>query len=102
MSDKPMKIPDPDHPIMVERIPSRIIWLNGQLLADTRNALTLREARYPAVQYIPRIDTAMSELIRSDHTTYRSFKATAPITTRPAAANALPTQCERTRHRSTP
>jgi uncharacterized protein (DUF427 family) len=75
MSDKPMKIPGPDHPITIERNPSRVvITLNGEVLAHTRNALTLREARYPAVHYIPRADVEMSRLIRSDHTTYCPFK----------------------------
>lgn len=75
MPDKPIKIPGADHPITIERNPSRVvIRLDGQVLADTRNALTLREARYPAVYYIPRADIAMSQLVRSDHATYCPFK----------------------------
>jgi uncharacterized protein (DUF427 family) len=75
MPDKPIKIPGADHPITIERNPSRVvIRLDGQVLADTRNALTLREARYPAVYYIPRADIAMTQLIRSDHATYCPFK----------------------------
>ena len=75
MSDRPIKIPSPDHPITIERNPSRVmIRLDGRVLADTRNALTLREARYPAVHYIPRADADMSLLMRSDHTTYCPFK----------------------------
>ncbi|CAN5378953.1 DUF427 domain-containing protein [soil metagenome] len=75
MPDKPIKLPGPDHPITIERNPSRVvITLNGQVLADSSGALTLREARYPAVQYIPRADVDMDRLIRSDHTTYCPFK----------------------------
>jgi uncharacterized protein (DUF427 family) len=75
MPDKPIKIPGADHPITIERNPSRVvIRLDGQVLADTRNALTLREARYPAVYYIPRADIAMTQLVRSDHATYCPFK----------------------------
>jgi uncharacterized protein (DUF427 family) len=48
--------------------------LRGQALADTRNALTQREAKYPAVQYIPRADVDMARLIRTEHATYCPFK----------------------------
>jgi len=40
----------------------------------TREALTLREASYPAVQYIPRKDVDMSLLQRTDHATYCPYK----------------------------
>jgi uncharacterized protein (DUF427 family) len=39
-------------------------------VADTREALTLREASYPPVQYIPRKDVEMTLLARTDHATY--------------------------------
>jgi uncharacterized protein (DUF427 family) len=44
------------------------------VLADTLNALTLREAEYPEVLYIPREDADMKRLIRSEHSTYCPFK----------------------------
>ena len=75
MSHKPIKVPGPDHPITIERNPSRVVVrLDGRVLADTREALTLREARYPAVLYIPRADVRMDQLIRSEHATYCPFK----------------------------
>ena len=46
----------------------------GRIVADTREALTLREAAYPAVQYIPRKDVDMALLERTDHTTYCPYK----------------------------
>jgi hypothetical protein len=50
MADKPMKIPGPDHPISIDANPSRIVvTVGGKVIADTRDALTLREASYPAV-----------------------------------------------------
>jgi uncharacterized protein (DUF427 family) len=56
-NDKPVKIPGPDHPITIERHHARVIVMaGGQPIADTHDALTLREARYPAVLYIPRHD----------------------------------------------
>ena len=49
------RIPGPDHPITLERNPNRVvISAAGRIIADTREALTLREARYPAVFYIAR------------------------------------------------
>jgi uncharacterized protein (DUF427 family) len=75
MSDKPRKVPGPDHPISIERNPARItVTVAGHVIADTRNALTLREASYPPVQYIPRQDVAMSLLERTQHTTYCPYK----------------------------
>jgi uncharacterized protein (DUF427 family) len=52
-----IKIPGPDHPITIERNPKRVVVsIDGRVLADSRDALILREAGYPAVQYIPRKD----------------------------------------------
>jgi len=70
-----MKVPGPDHPITIQRNPSRVIVsVAGRVIADTREALTLREAAYPAVQYVPRKDVDMSLLKRTDHATYCPFK----------------------------
>jgi uncharacterized protein (DUF427 family) len=72
---KPVKIPGPDHPITIERNPARIIVsIAGRIVADTREALTLREAAYPAVQYIPRKDVDMALLERTDRATYCPYK----------------------------
>jgi uncharacterized protein (DUF427 family) len=71
MVDKVVKIPGPNHPISIEANPSRVVVkVGGKIIADTSNALTLREASYPAVQYIPRRDVDMAALVRSEHTTY--------------------------------
>jgi uncharacterized protein (DUF427 family) len=54
MAGKPVKLPAPDHPISIDANPSRVmVAVGGKVIADTRDALTLREASYPAVQYIP-------------------------------------------------
>jgi uncharacterized protein (DUF427 family) len=69
------KIPGPDHPITITSNPHRIlVKVGGRVIADTRAALTLREASYPAVQYIPIEDVDMSLLKRSAHTTYCPYK----------------------------
>lgn len=75
MSAKPVKVPGPDHPISVE--PSRIriiVRTAGRVIADTTNALTLKEASYPGVFYIPREDVDMALLQRTDHETYCPYK----------------------------
>ena len=75
MTERPIRMPDADHPITIEPNPLRVtVTLDGQILADSRNVLTLREARYPAVQYIPRADVDMARLTRTRHTTYCPFK----------------------------
>ena len=64
MSAKPIKLPGPDHPIAIERNPGRVVVrADGKILADSRNALTLRESSYPPVQYIPRADVDMTHTI---------------------------------------
>jgi uncharacterized protein (DUF427 family) len=78
MSGRPVKIPGPDHPITVEPNPSRVVVkLDGKTIADTRDALTLREADYPPVQYIPRKDVDMSLLERTNHSTHCPYKGDA-------------------------
>src|SRR2546423_837372 len=75
MTAKQMKVPGPDHPITIQRNPSRVIVsVAGRVIADTREALTLREAAYPAVQYVPSKDVDMSLLERTNHATYCPFK----------------------------
>jgi len=70
-----IKVPGPDHPITIERNAQRVIVKIADLVvADTRNALTLKEASYPAVQYIPRQDVDMTLLQRTDHSTYCPYK----------------------------
>ena len=78
MTDKPIKIPGPDHPISIEPNRSRVVvTVGGKVVADTRAALTLLEASYPAVQYIPRRDVDMAALTRSEHATYCPYKGDA-------------------------
>ena len=75
MTDKPVRIPGPDHPITIAADPAHIVvTLDGRVIADTRAALTLQEASYPAVRYIPRADTDMTLLIPTDHATYCPYK----------------------------
>ena len=78
MASRPVLSPGPDHPITIERNPRRVqVRAGGILLADTTNALTLREASLPPVQYIPRGDVDMAQLRCSDHATYCPYKGEA-------------------------
>lgn len=75
MREKIIKVPGPDHPITIEANPRRVVVsVAGCTIADTREALTLRESAYPPVQYIPRKDVDMSLLERTAHTTYCPYK----------------------------
>jgi uncharacterized protein (DUF427 family) len=88
MADNVMKIPGPDHPISIEANPSRVVVeVGGKIIAETRHALTLREASYPAVQYIPRRDVDIAALVRSDHTTYCPYKGDASYYSIPAGGD---------------
>ena len=75
MKEKLIKVPGPDHPISIERNPARVaVSVAGRVIADTNDALTLREADYPPVQYIPREDVDLAQLKRTDHATYCPYK----------------------------
>jgi uncharacterized protein (DUF427 family) len=75
MKEKQIKIPSPDHPISIERNPVRIVVsAAGRVIAETRNALTLRESDYSPVQYIPRGDVDFAQLERTEHATYCPYK----------------------------
>ena len=78
MTTKRILIPGPDHPITIEPTAGRVVvTVGGRTITDTRSALTLREAAYPAVQYIPRSDVDMSLLDRSEAASYCPYKGDA-------------------------
>jgi uncharacterized protein (DUF427 family) len=85
MTERVVKIPGPDHPITIERNPNRVVVkLGGRVIADTREALTLREAKYPPVQYIPRRNVDMAALKQSATQTYCLYKGEASYFSIPA------------------
>ena len=85
MTDRIVKTPSPDHPITIEKNPNRMVVSFGSyVVADTRDAITLREAAYPPVQYIPRKDVDMAALVRSKNTTYCPYKGEAAYFSIPA------------------
>ena len=75
MTDRPIRIPGPDHPITITPETSRVVvTVAGQDVADTRRALSLKESSYPAIVYIPREGAHMDLLERSRLTTYCPYK----------------------------
>ncbi|WP_037155018.1 DUF427 domain-containing protein [Rhizobium freirei] len=75
MSEKPVRIPGPDHPITIEEKHAHVtVSVAGKVIADTHEALALKEASYPVVIYVPRKDIDMSLLERSSHETYCPYK----------------------------
>ncbi len=73
-----MKVPGPDHPITVTPNPKRVrVRFGGHVVADTTRALSLKEASYPAVLYIPREDADMRFFAPTDHATHCPYKGDA-------------------------
>ncbi|WP_439814871.1 DUF427 domain-containing protein [Zavarzinia sp. CC-PAN008] len=78
MPDRQILEPSAAHPITIAATAGRVVvTLGDAVLADSGGALTLREATYPPVQYIPREDAAMAQLRRSTHTTWCPYKGEA-------------------------
>ncbi|MCS3729956.1 DUF427 domain-containing protein [Bradyrhizobium betae] len=73
-----MKLPGPDHPITIIPNPRRVRVTAGDIvIAETSKALTLKEAKYPAVQYVPRQDANMALLERTERVTHCPYKGDA-------------------------
>jgi uncharacterized protein (DUF427 family) len=78
MADKPVLQPGPDHPITVTPTGNRVVVIvAGKVIVDTRNALTLQEASYPPVQYVPLSDVDESALERTATESYCPYKGEA-------------------------
>jgi uncharacterized protein (DUF427 family) len=70
--------PGPDHPIDLE--PAKKRWrafFAGHVIADTDDALILKEASYPPVVYFPRDDVAMEYMSRTERATHCPYKGDA-------------------------
>jgi uncharacterized protein (DUF427 family) len=75
---KTMKLPGPDHPITITANPKRVrVTAGDTVIAETTHALTLKEAKYPAVQYVPREDARMELLQQTDRVTHCPYKGDA-------------------------
>lgn len=73
-----MKLPGPDHPITITANPRRVrVSAGGVVIAESIDALTLKEASYPGVNYLPRKDSNMALLQRSERVTHCPYKGDA-------------------------
>jgi uncharacterized protein (DUF427 family) len=76
--DRAVKIPDATHPITIRSTGSRVtVRVGGVTVAESDNALSLAEASYPVVQYIPIADVDQSLLRRAESHTYCPYKGEA-------------------------
>ena len=73
-----MQIPDSDHPITIAPAAGPVrVHFAGRIVAESAQALVLREADYPPVYYVPRGDVDMTLLARTGHETHCPFKGDA-------------------------
>jgi uncharacterized protein (DUF427 family) len=73
-----MKIPGPDHPITLEASRKRVrAAFERHVIADTDDALILREADYPPVYYLPMDDVEMGFLAKTERSTNCPYKGDA-------------------------
>ncbi len=78
MSERPVLEPTEAHPITVQPTGKHVtVRVNGEVVAETDQALTLQESTYPAVQYIPLSDVVQERLQSSDTETYCPYKGDA-------------------------
>ena len=85
MAEKPRLLPGPEHPITVTPSGKRVVvTVAGKVVADSRDALTLQEASYPAAYYVPLADVDQSLLEASETTSYCPFKGEATYYSIPA------------------
>jgi len=68
----------PDHPITITAAPRRVrVTFAGRVVADTMRALSLAEASYAPVMYIPREDVDLTTLERTSRKTHCPYKGEA-------------------------
>jgi len=84
----------PEHRIETKPAGLRVrVTFNGEVIADSRNAIRLDESKYASVYYVPRKDVRMERLTRTTHSTHCPFKGVASYYTLSAggrtAANAV-------------
>lgn len=73
-----IKIPDASHSITVDPTPGHVRVLVGDtVIAESDASLTLREASYPPVQYVPLTDIDASVLSRTDTISHCPYKGDA-------------------------
>jgi uncharacterized protein (DUF427 family) len=65
----------PDHRVETQPARGRVqVIFNGDVVADSRDAIELQESGHATVYYLPRRNVRMERLARSTHRTYCPFK----------------------------
>ena len=78
MSEREVREPTAEHPITITPTGKRVtVRINGTVIADIDDALTLQESTYRPVQYLPLADVVAGQLTRSATTTYCPYKGDA-------------------------
>ena len=68
----------PDYRVDLEANPEHVrVTLAGEVLADSRRTLIVRETKHEAVVYFPRGDVRFERLERSEHESFCPFKGEA-------------------------
>lgn len=69
---------NPSHRVQTAPAGVRVrVSFQGEIIADSKDAIRLDEASYPPVFYVPRKDVDMSRLSRTEHQTYCPYKGNA-------------------------
>jgi uncharacterized protein (DUF427 family) len=98
--DKEIKIPGPDHPITISRVGRKIpVTVAGAIVAESHQALRLKEKGYPPVYYLPRDFADMSLLARPSIPPTVHTRAIAANTASLSAVLNRKMPCGRTRDR---
>jgi uncharacterized protein (DUF427 family) len=75
---RPVRLPDVTHPITIRSTGSRVtVRVGGVTVAASDRALSLAEASYPVVQYIPLEDVDQALLHRTATQSYCPYKGEA-------------------------
>ncbi|HVY08109.1 MAG TPA: DUF427 domain-containing protein [Burkholderiales bacterium] len=74
----PGYLKNPTHRVKTARAAGRIrLTFQGEVIADTHDAIRLEESGYSPVFYIPRKDVNMARLVRTTHRSYCPYKGQA-------------------------
>lgn len=85
IQQRPILEPGPDHSIEIEPSSAPVtVRVSGVVVAHSERALTLREAGYEPVLYIPADDVDFSKLEATGHSTYCPYKGDAAYYSAPA------------------
>lgn len=75
MTERTIKQPSATHPITIDDTAGRVVVkAGGRVVAESTSAITLREASYAPVQYIPVADVAMYMLKATSDEYYCPYK----------------------------